>query len=921
MHFAVMHQLESDIDSALAVGELIRAEKLAERYCGLAECESSDGNPSRDAWLRAHYLAAQVALAAGQLSRALEHLAPLLPAAARTRDEKLAGWIRTLTAEALVRLRRHAEARDLLQQVSLALLQESPLLRFRALRVRLWLGELADLGDELAACAGALRSANDSANVALLACDEGRAWDRAGNLALAQECWERAERLSRRLERDPIRADVLLQLGRLDHLRGHLASALDRYDEAARHAGQSPLTQEIEWRRLLIRLDFGEWDTVRIAASRLRAIIPLETLAEEVRPVAELVCVLLDDTTLPEVTDEVLAYLAARRGDVNAARSLYAAALAATPSPERRARSALALGLLALICRDEYGAWSWLRQAEDLARSQNLPEVLARALQMAGQMAAEQQGNDEFARKLFEEAVLIAEVQEGQLRNASDRAFHRWRRSSVLRQLLRSACRRGDAERAFFYQERERGRLLLDLLHSAGACPIPLVSAHLEAEVAELQRQLASCEKELNAPEAADADPQSRREMLHRREELLIRRDRLFEESLRNRGPASNAILPSLPTLDDLRSALPAGVLYLAPTLSGDDFFLIAVSREREPEVVRATGSGLALRKQLDQLRGCLEGQIARYRAGLLGAHDRSELDTLLEEIGRGPLGEALSRAFAFSSRLRRIIWVPDYPLHGLPIHAVRLGGRYLVEDVEFVWNFSGALVVHQARTYPRRGLIRPAVVIAEAPTILPEAEHEGRGVAASFLWSRQVPAASANRATIRLLLARACVAHFACHAEVDGLHPLASFVRLPSREVIHALDWLYEPLAGLPLVTLSACRSAEVAPLLGNEVFGLVTGLLGGGVRAVLASMWPVPDRETPELMWGFYRHRLESDLATALARTQRAALTHPNSSPLFWAAFALYGDASALPAPGRFGRWLGRLRARRHAARFPQR
>jgi CHAT domain-containing protein len=144
--------------------------------------------------------------------------------------------------------------------------------------------------------------------------------------------------------------------------------------------------------------------------------------------------------------------------------------------------------------------------------------------------------------------------------------------------------------------------------------------------------------------------------------------------------------------------------------------------------------------------------------------------------------------------------------------------------------------------------------------------------------------------------------------------------VRLPSREVIRALDWLDEPIAGLPLVTLSACRSAEVAPLLGHEVFGLVTGLLGGGVRAVLASLWPVPDRETPGLMWHFYRNRLESDLATALTRTQRAALADPNSSPLFWAAFALHGDAAALPARGWFGHWLGRLRSQCHAARFPQ-
>ena len=43
---------------------------------------------------------------------------------------------------------------------------------------------------------------------------------------------------------------------------------------------------------------------------------------------------------------------------------------------------------------------------------------------------------------------------------------------------------------------------------------------------------------------------------------------------------------------------------------------------------------------------------------------------------------------------------------------------------------------------------------------------------------------------------------------------------------------------------------------LLGREVFGLVTGVLGGGVRAVLAGLCPVAAQEVTPLMWHFYRH-----------------------------------------------------------------
>jgi tetratricopeptide (TPR) repeat protein len=791
-------------------------------------------------------------------------------------------------------------------------------LRVRAALVRLWLGEVGSLAGELAACAAALGARSDLSNLALLACEEGRAWEEQGDLARAQGCWRRAESLGPPGGYDPVRANVQVQLGRLDHLRGHLASALNRYDTAHRHAGQGVLAQEIEWRRLLVRLEISPLDQLRSAADRLCADRTFEHLPEEVRPLAETVCGLLDDVTPAGASQEFRAYQAAQRGDVTAARSLYAAALAGSPSPERRARLALALGLLARTSRDAAAARSWLRQAEELARSQNLPEVLARALKAGGQLAAEQEGNDELARRLFQEAVLITEMQAQQFRSALDRGFYRWQRGSVLRQLLHSACRRGEAEPVFCYQERERGRLLLDLLHSAEAKAGRLPAA-LPAEVAELQRRLADCERELAALEQAPGSDERCRELLRRREELLLRRDGHFEEYLRDRGRTKDALLPPLPGLGDLQRALPPGVLYVAPTLADGELFLLAVSRGRAPQVIRGPGRDHELSEQLERFRARLNTQIDRYQWGLLGRHDRAELDGLLEEIGRGPLGQALGRLLESCPAPRRLVWVPDGPLHGLPIHAVRRGGRYLVEDLEFVWAFSGALFLHQDHTRRRRGPFRPAVVVTEAPDVLAEAEREGRGVAAAFLWSRQLPAAAASREAVRTCLTRARVAHFACHADFESRNPLASRVRLPSREVIHALDWLDEPVAGLPLVTLSACRSAEVAPLLGQEVFGLVTGLLGAGVRAVLAALWPVADRETPALMWRFYRNRLEHDLATALARSQRELLAQPDGSPLFWAAFALHGDAASLPATPGLLRWFARLRRDRHGRRFP--
>lgn len=405
-------------------------------------------------------------------------------------------------------------------------------------------------------------------------------------------------------------------------------------------------------------------------------------------------------------------------------------------------------------------------------------------------------------------------------------------------------------------------------------------------------------------------------------EELLLQRDRLLEQILRDRSRRSSATLPALPSLAELQQALPPRTLYVAPTLVEDELHLLAMSRTGPARLFGGAGVGGRLLEDLAGLRNCLTNQLARYGRGLMpGEVERRELDGWLERLGQGILGETLEQALAGSATpMERLVWVPDTELHGLPLHALRRDGRYLIERLVISTTFSGSLLVHQERTRgQRRGRFGPALVVTAGADVLPQAGSEGEGVAATFLRSRCLRGGEATRAALRRELARARVVHFACHTHFDPEHPLAACVQLPSGELLHTPEWLHEPVAGLPLVTLSACRSAEVAPLLGREVFGLVTGLLGGGVRAVVAGLWPVADRETVPLMWRFYRHRMADDLPTALARAQRETLVALDSSPLFWAPFALFGDSAALPAVRCWLSWWARWRQRRHTRRFP--
>jgi CHAT domain-containing protein len=73
----------------------------------------------------------------------------------------------------------------------------------------------------------------------------------------------------------------------------------------------------------------------------------------------------------------------------------------------------------------------------------------------------------------------------------------------------------------------------------------------------------------------------------------------------------------------------------------------------------------------------------------------------------------------------------------------------------------------------------------------------------------------------------------------------------------------------------------------------GLVEGFLYAGATHVMATLWPVEDRATADLMTEFYTELAAGRLeAEALAGAQRQALRNPaTADPFYWAGFTLSG------------------------------
>lgn len=102
--------------------------------------------------------------------------------------------------------------------------------------------------------------------------------------------------------------------------------------------------------------------------------------------------------------------------------------------------------------------------------------------------------------------------------------------------------------------------------------------------------------------------------------------------------------------------------------------------------------------------------------------------------------------------------------------------------------------------------------------------------------------------------------------------------------------------LVGCELVVLSACDSGTGITRLGQGVASLQSALQQAGAKSSLASLWPVPNVQTKELMLDFYSHLLDGKTkpeALWLAKRRQRELHRPAR---YWAGWVLAGNPNPI-------------------------
>jgi Tfp pilus assembly protein PilF len=335
--------------------------------------------------------------------------------------------------------------------------------------------------------------------------------------------------------------------------------------------------------------------------------------------------------------------------------------------------------------------------------------------------------------------------------------------------------------------------------------------------------------------------------------------------------------------LADLFAALGPAALVEFADIDGQLHALVAVDGHCYHRQV----AGLAgVRTELGQARLALRRLAYSRTDSAIGAGAEAQLARAVDRLDR-----MLMAPIAPLVGSRPVVVVPTGELHATPWAALpTLTGRSIsVAPSARLWlratasppassNTTSPAVV--ARRRPGHALGRAVVVAGPG---LAGAEREAARIGSLHPSAELLTGPRAVASAVLSALEGAAVAHVAAHASFRADNGLWSSLELADGVLtVYELEQLRRP---PELVVLSACQSGLPAVRPGDEVMGLVAALLTLGTRSVIASVVPVEDRSSEELMVAFHQRLLAGERpAAALAGAQAST---PGTVSLSYACF----------------------------------
>lgn len=562
-------------------------------------------------------------------------------------------------------------------------------------------------------------------------------------------------------------------------------------------------------------------------------------------------------------------------------------------------------------------------RAAESARQYELREEVWPALLIAAR-AEEALGRAEQAERTLREAVdVIEDLRANAVGPESDRAAFLISRAAPYQELVALLADSGRSWEALTVAERDKGRVLLEVLAGGRTAIDSALSEHDRAEERALEGALLAANSELRALRLSSKPDADRATRLDSRRAEARRALEDFRTGQYAAHPELRVMRgQSLPLgRDDARRLV----------ADGHTVLLEYVLTEKRAYVFILSG-GPSGEPSLDVRRLDVESaELTRLAQDLRERCGSRDLDF-------GTPAARLYRALVSPARdvlrgARRVIVVPDGALWDLPFQALLSPrGRFLIEDVTLSY-VPSLSVLKDMQAHPRaRARAEGALLAIGNPELgtaaarrsgsallssplepLPETEAQVRDIARLYdpHASTVRVGAGARESWLKAELPHYRILHLATHGVLDGSSPLYSELVLAAPAPGDRDDGILEAREILDLdlkadlAVLSACETGRGRVGAGEGLIGMTWAFFVAGCPTTVASQWKVEAAATNRLMVAFHRE-LQSGHAPADA-LRLAALTQlrrpEERHPFYWAGFVAMGDADApvVRAPGR--------------------
>ena len=587
----------------------------------------------------------------------------------------------------------------------------------------------------------------------------------------------------------------------------------------------------------------------------------------------------------PAVIDFDRAVILFERGSIGEARRLCGRALQRFHDERMNSKAAVCELLLARMEQSENRfseAKSRCLAALDLIREVQAPAVNFQAQLLFGQVL-ESSGDKQEAFAAYTRAHRQLETLRSQVQIDDIKISLLKDKLSVYEGLVTLCLEEGDESKAFDFLERAKSRSLAESIAARVHTLRPKTEAAglLGIELEAIGDKLASLRHRQRQEESGGKTSSETISRLAG-ESLACEREfgRVASRVAEQDQQLALLLTPGSVSLGEIQGALADDSLVLEYYEARGNIYACVVSRDALRVVPITTVA------EVHRHFNLLQFQLSKFGLGADYMSIFAEQMQRATEAHLRSLYLALIAPIRDSLRAGHLVIVPHGILHRVPFHALMDGERHLID--EYSISYAPSASINHLCSLAGAAPTQDSLVLGVPDSIAPDIFGEAKAVAGILPRTTLFLGQEATGERLFQYASSSRVIHIATHGRFRD-SPILSSVRLADTNI--SLFDLYQLRLDAELVTLSGCGTGLNMVVGGDELLGLVRGLLYAGARSVLASLWDVNDASTSAFMKSFYQRWAETgNRGVAMQKAiQELRATHPH--PYYWAPFALIG------------------------------